>query len=78
MDQIVLVYILPKETVNAVLMPYKNTKAMVWWADSDPDIFDIVSRVLERDTSVLIMLMLSLNYELLTSIDSIKEKKIKY
>ena len=39
------VYDLPKEIVTAIMMLYKNTKAMVRLQDGD-----IVARVLQRDT----------------------------
>ena len=43
MEQILLEYGLPKEIVSAIMMLYKNTKAMVRSPDGDTDFFDIES-----------------------------------
>ena len=42
MEQIQLENGLPKETVTAVTMIYKNPKAMIRSFDGDTDFFDIV------------------------------------
>ena len=47
MDQILLAYKLPKETVTAIIMLYKNTKAMVCSPDSDTDLFEIFVGILQ-------------------------------
>ena len=44
MEQILLVYGLPKETVAAIMMLYKNTKVKVHSSDGDTDFFDIPAR----------------------------------
>ena len=41
MEQILLVYGLPKETVAAKMMLYKNTKVKVHSLDGDTDFFEI-------------------------------------
>ena len=50
MEQILLAYGLPKETVAAIMMPYRNTKAKVRSPDGDIDYFDVVAGVLQGDT----------------------------
>ena len=50
MEQILLTNGLPKETVTAIMMFYKNTKAKVRSPDEDTDFFDIVVGVLLWDT----------------------------
>ena len=50
MEQILLAYGLPKETVTAIMMLYKNTKVKVCTLDRDTDFFDIVAGILQRDT----------------------------
>ena len=45
-EQILLVYSLPKETVTAIIMLYKNMEAMICSFDWDTDVFDIVVSVL--------------------------------
>ena len=53
MEQMLLAYGLPKETVIAIMMLYKNTKAIVRSPDGDTDFFDIEPGVLQRDTCAL-------------------------
>ena len=50
MEQILLAYGLPKETITAIMIPYTNTKVKVRSPDGDTDYFDIVAGVLQRDT----------------------------
>ena len=46
MEQILLVYGPPKETVTAIMMLYKNAKSIVHSPDGDKDVINIVTRVL--------------------------------
>ena len=46
MEQIRLAYGLPKETVTAIMMFYKNMKVMIHLPDGDTEFFDIVVGVL--------------------------------
>ena len=50
MEQILLAYSLPKETVAAIMILYWNTKVKVRSSDGDTDYFDIVAGVLQGDT----------------------------
>ena len=50
MEPKILAHVFLKETVSAVTMFYKDTKAMVPAANGDTDIFDIVAGILRRDT----------------------------
>ena len=52
MEQILLAYGLPKETVAAIMMLYKNQKVKVCSPDGDTNYFDIVVDVLQIDTLV--------------------------
>ena len=74
MEQILLAYGLPKETVIAIMMVYKNTKVKVRSSDRDTDFFDIVASVLKEDTLTSYLFIICLDYVLQTSIDLIKEK----
>ena len=49
MEQILLADRLPKETVIAIMMLYKNMKVRVHSLDGDADFFDIVADVLQGD-----------------------------
>ena len=50
MEQIILAYGLPKETVAIIMMLYKNTKVKVCSPDGNTDFFAIVIDVLKKDT----------------------------
>ena len=57
MKQILLAYGLPKETVEAIMMLYRNTKVKARSPDGDTDYFDIVAGVLQWDTLALYLLV---------------------
>ena len=62
----------PKETVTAIIMPYKNTKAMVCSPIGNIDFFDIIAGVLQEDT-LTPFLFICLDCVLWTSINLMKE-----
>ena len=73
MEQILLVYGLPKETVAAIMMWYKNTKVKVRSPNGDTAFFDIVAGVLQGSTLSPYWFIICLDYVLRTSTDLIKE-----
>ena len=73
MDQILLAYSLPEETVAAIMIIYRNTKVKVRSPDGDTDYFDIVAGVLQGDTLAPYLFIICLDYVLRTSIDNIRE-----
>ena len=75
MEQILQAYGLPKETVAAIMILYRNTKVKVRSpnGDTDTDYFDIVAGVLQGDTLASYLFIICLDYVLRTSIDKIKE-----
>ena len=77
MEQILLAIGLPKETVAAIMMLYRNTKVKVRSPDGDTDYFDIVADVLQGDTLAPYLFIICLDYVLRTSIDKIKENGFK-
>ena len=66
MEQILLAYSLPKETVKAIMMLYKNTKAMVCSPDGN-------TRVLQGDTLKSYLFIICIDFKVWISIDLIKE-----
>ena len=72
MEQIQLAYGLPKETVTAITIIYRNTKVKVRSPDRDTEYFDIVAGVLQGNTLAPYLFIICLDYELRTSIDKIK------
>ena len=73
MEQILLAYGLPEETVAAIMILYRNTKVKVRSPDGDTDYFDIVAGVLQEDTLAPYLFIICLDYILRTSIDNIRE-----
>ena len=73
MEQIFLAKDLPKETVVAIIMLFKNMKVKVCWPDRDTDYFNIVAGVLQGDTLAPHLFIICLDYVLRTSIDLMKE-----
>ena len=73
MEQILLAYDIPRETIVAITILYRNTKVKVHWLDGDTEYFDIVARILQGDTLAPYLLIICLDYVLRTSIDKIKE-----
>ena len=69
-EQILLAYCLPKETVDVIMMQYRNTKEKVYY-------LDIVVGVLQGDTSSPCFFFTCLDDVLRTSIDKIKENGFK-
>ena len=72
-EQILLAYGLPKETVVAIMILYRNTKVKVRSPDGDTEYFDIVAGVLQEDTLAPYLFIICLDYVLRTSIDKIRE-----
>ena len=77
MKQILLAYGLPKETVEAIMILYRNTKVKIRSPDGDTDDFDIVTGVLQEDTLAPYLFIICLDYVLKTSINKIKENGLK-
>ena len=73
MEQILQAYGLPKETVAAIRILYKNTKVKVSSPDGDTEYFDIVAGVLQGDTLAPYLFIICLDCVLRTSIDKIRE-----
>ena len=77
MEQILLVYGIPKETVAAITILYRNTKVKVQSPDGDTEDFDIVAGVLQGDMLALYLFIICLDYVLRTSIDKIRENGVE-
>ena len=73
MEQILLAYGLPKETVATITILYRNTRVKVCSLDGDTEYFDIVAGVLKGNTLAPYLFIICLDYVLRTSIDKIRE-----
>ena len=71
MEQILLAYGLPKETVAAIIILYGNVKVKVCSTDGDTDYFHIVAG--QGDTLAPYLFIICLDYVLRTLIDKIRE-----
>ena len=65
--------LIPKETVTAITILYRNTKVKVRSPDGDTEYLDIVAGVLQGDTLALYLFIIYLDNVLRTSIDKIRE-----
>ena len=73
MEQILLAYGIPKETVAAITILCWNSKVKVRSPDGDTEYFNIVAGVLQGDTLPPYLFIICLDYVLRTSIDKIRE-----
>ena len=73
MEQILLAYGLPKETVATITILYRNTKVKVRSPDGDTEYFDIVAGMPQGDKLAPYLFIICLDYVLRTSIDKIRE-----
>ena len=70
-------YSIPKETVAAIMILYRNTKVKVGSADGDRDYFDILAGVLLGNKLASYILIIYLDYVLKTLINKIKENSFE-
>ena len=77
MEQILLAYSLPQETMAAIMMLYRNTKVKVRFPDGDSEYFDFVAGVLQENTLAPYLFIICLDYVLRTSVDKIKGNGFK-
>ena len=73
MEKILLAYGIPKETVAAIMILYKNTKALVRSPDGDTEFFEILAGVLQGDTLAPFLFVICLDYVLKNSVDQHRE-----
>ena len=74
MMKIVLIkYGFPSETVNAIMILYKNTRSMVRSLDGDTPFFEITTGILQGDTLAPFLFIICLDYILKNSLDCNKE-----
>ena len=73
MEQILLAYGLPKETIAAITILCRKTKVKVYLPDGDTEYFDFVAGVQQGYTLAPYFLIICLDYVLRTLIDKIRE-----
>ena len=62
MKDILIIYSIPTEIINVILMLYKNTRSMVRLPDGDTPFFDITTGVLHRDKLAQFICIICLQY----------------
>ena len=72
MRSIIIHYGIPEETVNAIMMLYKNTRSMVRSPDGDTPLFNITTGVLQGDTIAPFLFIIGLDYVLRNSLKDIE------
>ena len=77
MEQILLASGLPKETVAAITILYRNTKVKACSPDGDIEYFDIVAGVLQGDTLAPYLFIICLDYVLRILINKIRENSFE-
>ena len=73
MKEILSAYGIPKETVDAIVIMYQDTRSMVRSPDWDTDFFDISARVLQGDTLAPYIFIKCLDYVLRKDLDKNNE-----
>ena len=73
MEEILLAYGIPGETVEAIMMLYRNTKSMVRSPDGDTEFFNITAGVLQGDTLAPYLFVICLDYVLRKALDLNKQ-----
>ena len=66
---------MPKETIAAIMILYRNTKVKVHSLDGDTDYFNIVAGVLQGDTLAPYLFITCLDDVLRTLIDKKNQRK---
>lgn len=69
LHEILQAYGIPEETINAIMMLYKDSKSMVRSPDGDTEFFNTIAGVLQGDTLAPFLFILCLDYALRISVD---------
>ena len=73
MAQISKSFGIPTKIINAIMIPYRDTKSIVRSPYGDTEYFDINAGVLQWDTLAIVLLIITLDYILRTYIDENKD-----
>ena len=78
MFEILELYGLPREIIDAIKVLYTNTQATVLTPDGETEPFDILAGILQGDTLAPFLFIIVIDYIMRISVDSIKEKGLMY
>ena len=78
MFEILGLYGIPTEIIDAIKVLYSNTRSSVLTPDGETDQFDILAGILQGDTLAPFLFIIVIDYIMRTSIDTINGKGLQY
>ena len=78
MFEILALYGIPPEIINAIKVLYSNTKSTILTPDGETEPFDILAGILQGDTLAPFLFIIVIDYIMRVSVDRIKECGLLY
>ena len=78
MFEILGLYGIPSEIINAIKVLYSNTKSTILTPDGETEHFDILADILEGDTLAPFLFIIVIDYIMRVSVDTMKENGLIY
>ena len=78
MSEILGLYGIPSEIINAIKVLYSNTKSTILTPDGETEHFDILADILEGDTLAPFLFIIVIDYIMRVSVDTKKENGLLY
>ena len=78
MFEILGLYGIPSEIINAIKVLYSNTKSTILTPDGETEHFDILAGILQGDTLAPFLFIIVIDYILRVSVDKMKENGLLY
>ena len=78
MFEILGLYGIPSEIINAIKVLYSNTKSTILTPDGETENFDILTGILQGDTLAPFLFIIVIDYIMRVSVDTMKENGLLY
>ena len=78
MFEILELYGIPSEVINAIKVLYSNTKSTIFTPDGETEHFDILAGILQGDTLAPFLFIIVIDYIMRVSVDTMKENGLLY
>ena len=78
MFEILELYGIPTETIEAIKVLYTNTRSSIITPDGETESFDILSGILQGDTLAPFLFIIVIDYIMRISVDTMKENGLLY
>ena len=78
MFEILGLYGIPNETIDAIKVLYTNTRSSIVTPDGETESFDILSGILQGDTLAPFLFIIVIDYIMRISVDTMKENGLMY